>query len=323
MYISLGQFNLILDQLKHEWPGNKYHLLRRNCNHFSKALLAALGLKAPSFINRLASAGDMLATVVPSFMLPKQINMLIVNGRPDMSSPEDDELDGQQQAEGKDGMLRSIPPGRSGGGAGVPTLSSGMTAGGGGGGGGGGGDWRQIAPQPSPDSMDDESFEEFLRASEKEYQREQEYKKLRAETQIAADQHAAAQLAKQHHARTERDRREHGHAQAHAQAHAQTQHGHQQSPQQHHRHHRSQSGSGSHFGPNHGSGSGGGGSGNHASSHGSGHGSSPSKPLSATETDALVDAAMAKFDLPDDVSESEKAQIRAVLRISIAAGAQS
>lgn len=188
IYLTFNQFNIILNQLKAEWTGNKYHLLKRNCNHFSKALLAALGLRAPSFINRLASAGDTLAGIVPSFMLPKHVNALLKDGRPDFSEPEEPQARrASSSSSSSSGMLAAIPPGRSQG-AGVPTLSNGLSN-------SGSGEWRQIAPPAAPppgfsvdDGMSDEEFARFLRESEQQHEKEQQLRRLREETMRATEQ---------------------------------------------------------------------------------------------------------------------------------------
>jgi len=196
VYLTYAQFNVLLNGLKSEWAGNKYHLLKRNCNHFSRALLAALGLKAPSFINRLASAGDMLATVVPSFMLPKAVNTLIKNGRPDLLDEEEAEREAarahQQQQQQR--MPNNIPSGRSGQG-GVPTLSTSYVAAESSRSGSrtsSGGRQNMNASPVEADAMDDITFRQFLRESEREWEREQKLRQLRDETRRAAEAAATA-----------------------------------------------------------------------------------------------------------------------------------
>jgi len=176
VYITFSQFNVILAGLKEEWRGNSYHLLKRNCNSFSKALLAALGLKAPSFINRLASAGETLASIVPAFMLPKQVNAVIQTGRPDMHVPPE-EIPPPHSARGAPAAAAGVPTlsGRSNaGGAGVPNLGGAAAA--------------LPASYSSADGLDDEQFAEFLRQSEREYQQEQ----LKQRSQSSASESASA-----------------------------------------------------------------------------------------------------------------------------------
>jgi hypothetical protein len=190
VYITYSEFNVLLSSMKADWAGNKYHLLKRNCNSFSKALLAALGLKAPAFINRLASAGDTLANIVPSFMLPKQVNMLIQSGRPDMQ-PAEDAPPQPQSARGGQAAAAGIPTlsgqqqqQQRGG---VPVLSN-------------RGAPPAASPSPSPlaashfanaDGLDDEQFALFLAQSEREYQRELAFKAMREGTDASAAAAAA------------------------------------------------------------------------------------------------------------------------------------
>jgi hypothetical protein len=51
-----------LEDLKLEWQGSDYHLLRRNCCHFTEHLADVLGCgPLPAWVNRFASSADSLA----------------------------------------------------------------------------------------------------------------------------------------------------------------------------------------------------------------------------------------------------------------------
>ncbi|XP_022856280.1 desumoylating isopeptidase 2-like [Olea europaea var. sylvestris] len=49
----------ILKELSQDWPGIKYDLRAKNCNHFCNELLQRLGVpKLPPWVNRFADVGD-------------------------------------------------------------------------------------------------------------------------------------------------------------------------------------------------------------------------------------------------------------------------
>ncbi|VDN13189.1 unnamed protein product [Dibothriocephalus latus] len=49
---------MILNNMEEEFCGDRYHLLRKNCNHFSHAFIEILcGASLPKWINRLAVRG--------------------------------------------------------------------------------------------------------------------------------------------------------------------------------------------------------------------------------------------------------------------------
>jgi hypothetical protein len=56
----------IVSGLKSKFLGNEYNLLTRNCNHFSGSLLEVLGLRMPSFVNRLAACGACCSCFLPA-----------------------------------------------------------------------------------------------------------------------------------------------------------------------------------------------------------------------------------------------------------------
>ncbi|XP_054154261.1 deubiquitinase DESI2-like [Oppia nitens] len=68
---SREDINQIIHEMGNEYKGDKYHLLHRNCNHFTEALVKTLsGKSIPSWINRLAY----ISTCVPFLerCLPKE-----------------------------------------------------------------------------------------------------------------------------------------------------------------------------------------------------------------------------------------------------------
>jgi hypothetical protein len=51
----------VLDNLKSKFPGNSYHLIRKNCNTFTNCFSEAILHKPiPSWVNRMANAGKVM-----------------------------------------------------------------------------------------------------------------------------------------------------------------------------------------------------------------------------------------------------------------------
>ncbi|CAL5222488.1 g4862 [Coccomyxa viridis] len=70
---SLGaqEVQEVVQQLGSEYKGTAYHLLERNCNHFSNELCMKLtGKPAPSWVNRLAGMAIMLHCLLPTSWVP-------------------------------------------------------------------------------------------------------------------------------------------------------------------------------------------------------------------------------------------------------------
>jgi len=60
------EIQAILDELSTKFVGNSYHLLNRNCNHFSNEFSnRILGKGIPSWVNRLAWAGSWFQCFLP------------------------------------------------------------------------------------------------------------------------------------------------------------------------------------------------------------------------------------------------------------------
>ena len=67
--LSPAELKGILSGLRREWRAEEYDLLQRNCNHFTAAACAALGVAPPpAYINRLASAGSGLVRAAGAAM---------------------------------------------------------------------------------------------------------------------------------------------------------------------------------------------------------------------------------------------------------------
>lgn len=66
--LSVTQVRHVLERISLEYPGHSYHLLHRNCNHFSDDLCRRLtgGRGLPSFVNRLASLASFFRCWLPS-----------------------------------------------------------------------------------------------------------------------------------------------------------------------------------------------------------------------------------------------------------------
>eukprot|EP01026_Neomeris_dumetosa_P079085 TRINITY_DN8595_c0_g1_i5.p2 TRINITY_DN8595_c0_g1~~TRINITY_DN8595_c0_g1_i5.p2 ORF type:complete len:191 (-),score=16.56 TRINITY_DN8595_c0_g1_i5:589-1161(-) len=61
----------VVRQMGQFYKGNKYHLLQRNCNHFSSDLCFQLtGRRPPYWVNRLAGVAVMLHCLLPNAWVP-------------------------------------------------------------------------------------------------------------------------------------------------------------------------------------------------------------------------------------------------------------
>lgn len=69
---SLSEMEIqdVIEDLKHEFPGNSYDLFKNNCNHFSNALsLALVGREIPSFIFNPSKGFAFVRCLVPKRFL--------------------------------------------------------------------------------------------------------------------------------------------------------------------------------------------------------------------------------------------------------------
>ncbi|KAK9809843.1 hypothetical protein WJX72_000250 [[Myrmecia] bisecta] len=69
--LSPEEVQQVVQSLGEEFRGNRYHLLQRNCNHFSSNLCRRLcGTPAPPWVNRLAGVAVMLHCLLPGTWVP-------------------------------------------------------------------------------------------------------------------------------------------------------------------------------------------------------------------------------------------------------------
>lgn len=62
----------LVKRLSREYLGDRYHLLYRNCNHFTSELAERLtGSASPGWVNRLAALARLLNTVTPCILPPR------------------------------------------------------------------------------------------------------------------------------------------------------------------------------------------------------------------------------------------------------------
>jgi len=63
---SSQEVQAIVDSMASEFYGNTYHLVNKNCNHFSDALCKTLlGKGIPGFVNRMATVGAFVPCLLP------------------------------------------------------------------------------------------------------------------------------------------------------------------------------------------------------------------------------------------------------------------
>lgn len=70
-HMSPQRVQQAVQEMGEQYKGNAYHLLQRNCNHFSSDLCLKLtGQPAPLWINRLAGMAVMLHCLIPTAWVP-------------------------------------------------------------------------------------------------------------------------------------------------------------------------------------------------------------------------------------------------------------
>jgi len=71
--IELGEYKgttrdleVVIQNLRSKFPGNSYHVLNQNCNHFANELsLRLLGKEIPAYVNRMAYYGSFFSCLLP------------------------------------------------------------------------------------------------------------------------------------------------------------------------------------------------------------------------------------------------------------------
>ncbi|KAJ6791031.1 deSI-like protein [Iris pallida] len=83
--MSRSEFRLFLEQLSTKYHGNTYHLITKNCNHFTDDVCTRLtGKPIPGWVNRLARVGSFC-----NCLLPESIQVEAVRHLPDHPSNSD------------------------------------------------------------------------------------------------------------------------------------------------------------------------------------------------------------------------------------------
>ncbi|ERN00211.1 hypothetical protein AMTRI_Chr13g115900 [Amborella trichopoda] len=84
--MSLSEFRTFMENLAGKYHGDTYHLIAKNCNHFSDDVCMKLtGKPIPGWVNRLARLGSFC-----SCLLPESIQVAAVRELPEINSYSDD-----------------------------------------------------------------------------------------------------------------------------------------------------------------------------------------------------------------------------------------
>ncbi|OMO59587.1 hypothetical protein CCACVL1_24745 [Corchorus capsularis] len=85
--MSRSEFRSFMEQLSQKYHGDTYHLIAKNCNHFTEEVCRQLtGKPIPGWVNRLARLGSFC-----NCLLPESIQVTAVRHLPDHPSYSDDE----------------------------------------------------------------------------------------------------------------------------------------------------------------------------------------------------------------------------------------
>ncbi|WRX17124.1 PPPDE peptidase domain - like 3 [Theobroma cacao] len=86
--MSRSEFRAFMEQLSQKYHGDTYHLIAKNCNHFTdEVCLQLTGKPIPGWVNRLARLGSFC-----NCLLPESIQVTAVRHLPDHPTYSDDEI---------------------------------------------------------------------------------------------------------------------------------------------------------------------------------------------------------------------------------------
>ncbi|GMJ00423.1 hypothetical protein like AT4G17486 [Hibiscus trionum] len=87
--MSRSEFRLFMEQLSQKYHGDTYHLISKNCNHFTdEVCLQLTGKRIPGWVNRLAR---LVSGSFCNCLLPENIQVNAVRHLPDHPAYSDDE----------------------------------------------------------------------------------------------------------------------------------------------------------------------------------------------------------------------------------------
>lgn len=78
--MSPTEFQTFIESMASEYHGDTYHLITKNCNHFTDDLSRRLtGKGIPGWVNRLAGIGEFLSEIIASGEFSSSILLLPVS----------------------------------------------------------------------------------------------------------------------------------------------------------------------------------------------------------------------------------------------------
>ncbi|MBA0633115.1 hypothetical protein Godav_001763 [Gossypium davidsonii] len=107
--ISLGRINMsssdfraFIENLASDYHGNTYHLISKNCNHFSDDIVYKLtGKHIPRWVNRLARLGSLFSCLLPESLQATRVKKVPeyhqIEGNENLSTTTPSEIDETEQ----------------------------------------------------------------------------------------------------------------------------------------------------------------------------------------------------------------------------------